>query len=173
MGIDREDAREFCPPDITKLRESAGLRLPESVRAEQALLGSLLLRNAGYRYVRGILIADDFGWATHQLIFQAISTLVEAGEPANPVTMAHLFATDLDAFAGHNPGRYLMELARNAVTLTGNRHLARLIHDLALRRRLMADLEDCRPLEEVVDILDRHRERTEAQRRSRGGCDAR
>lgn len=165
--------RDNLPRDLTQLREPPGLRLPENITAEQAVLGSLLCDNAGYRAVRGILVADDFAWTAHQRIYDAISTLIEAGEPANPVTMAHLFDTDLDVFEGSEPGRYLVKLAQCAVTLTGNQRLARLVRDLALRRRLMAEFEECRPLEEAVDILDRHREHLEAQRRSRRGCDAR
>jgi hypothetical protein len=99
--------RTAVPRGYTDLRDQIDGRVapsfPANVPAEQALLGSLLLRNAGLAEVRGIVVAEDFSMAAHQLIFDALAEIVAAGRPANPITMAHLLNADRDAFPDQRP----------------------------------------------------------------------
>jgi replicative DNA helicase len=140
--------------------------LPDNLAAEQALLGALLCCNGGFARIADIVRADNFRWAVHQRIFDAIGKLVKTGTPANPVTMRHLFDNDPAIREAYRGGKYLAWLARSAVTLLNGPDYALIIADLALRRDLICELEEPRPGETAVDILTTYRPRIEALARA-------
>ncbi|MBF0159902.1 MAG: replicative DNA helicase, partial [Magnetococcales bacterium] len=58
-------------------------RLPlYSLEAEQSVLGAILLDNTVSDYVADIITANDYYIGAHRVIYQAILTLLERGEPA-------------------------------------------------------------------------------------------
>jgi replicative DNA helicase len=129
---------------VTPLRETD----PELIRippynndAEQALLGALLISNAAYSRVSEFLLPEHFGTAVHARIYAAIGKLIERGQIANPVTLQNLFDQD-GALVEVNGGKYLYELARSAITIINAEDYGRHIHDLYLRRQLIALGED-------------------------------
>ncbi len=61
---------------------------PQSVEAEQSVLGGLLLDNQGWDRIADIITADDFYRREHRLIFQAVSALCEESSPADVVTVS-------------------------------------------------------------------------------------
>jgi replicative DNA helicase len=109
--------------------------------AEQALLGALLISNAAYSRVSEFLLPEHFGDAVHARIFAAIGKLVERGQVANPVTLKNLFDQD-GALAEVGGAQYLAQLAGAAVTIINTEDYGRHIHDLYLRRQLIALGED-------------------------------
>ncbi len=129
---------------VTPLRETN----PELIRtppyntdAEQALLGAILINNGAYPRVSEFLLAEHFGNAVHARIFAAIAKLVERGQIANPVTLKNLFDQD-GALTEIGGAQYLARLAGGAVTIINAEDYARHIHDLYLRRQLIALGED-------------------------------
>ena len=137
---------------VTPLRD-ADLELirtpPYNSEAEQALLGALLINNAAYARVSEFLQSEHFGNAVHARIYAAIGKLVERGQVANPVTLKNLF--DQDGALGEIGGaQYLVHLAAAAVTIINAEDYGRAIHDLYLRRQLIALGED------VVNDAFRH-----------------
>ena len=69
--------------------ESAEQRLkvpPNSIEAEQSLLGGLMLDNAAWDKVADLVIVSDFYRKDHRLIFTGISELAEASNPCDVVT---------------------------------------------------------------------------------------
>lgn len=129
----RRKAEMKAPSDVTKLRADPIPPMPDNAAAEQALLGAVLISNREYRSVACTAQPEDFAWAAHQRIFAAIGQLVEAGQPANPVTMAHLFADD-EALRPLGGPQYLMTLGNCAITVSAAIDYAYLVADLALRR---------------------------------------
>jgi hypothetical protein len=122
---------------------------PYNSEAEQALLGALLINNAAYARVSEFLQSEHFGNALHARIYAAIGKLVERGQIANPVTLKNLF--DQDGALGEIGGaQYLVHLAAAAVTIINAEDYGRAIHDLYLRRQLIALGED------VVNDAFRH-----------------
>ena len=122
---------------------------PYNSEAEQALLGALLINNAAYPRVSEFLQSEHFGNAVHARIYAAIGKLVERGQIANPVTLKNLF--DQDSALGETGGtQYLVRLAAAAVTIINAEDYGRAIHDLYLRRQLIALGED------VVNDAFRH-----------------
>ena len=115
--------------------------LPHNDEAEQALLGALLVNNEKTHIVSGFLLAENFYQPIHGRIFDAILKLVERGQMANPVTLKHYFEND-DALADIGGAQYLARLAGSTVTIINAEDYARTVHDLALRRSLIALGED-------------------------------
>ena len=59
---------------------------PQSIEAEQSVLGGLLLDNQSWDRIADIITADDFYRREHRLIFNGIAALIEEGSPADVVT---------------------------------------------------------------------------------------
>jgi replicative DNA helicase len=114
---------------------------PYNTDAEQALLGALLISNAAHGRVSEFLQAEHFGNAVHGRIYAAIGKLIERGQIANPVTLKNLFDQD-GALADIGGAQYLARLAESAVTIINTEDYGRHIHDLYLRRQLIAIGED-------------------------------
>jgi replicative DNA helicase len=125
--------------------------------AEQHLLGALLVDNKALGRIEHIVEEADFAWGVHGRIFAAIAGQIQAGRQANPVTLGHAFAND-----PARGGRYLMQLASCAVTVSAVSDYAIVVADLAIRRELIAHCEEFRPGETVLDVLGRLRPRIEA-----------
>ena len=82
-----------------------------SLESEQAVLGSLLLKNSCFDEISGLLQAEDFYPWGHQCIFKAITTLLSKGQPADLITVEQelqrtKYAQDSDGTFG-----YIAEIA--------------------------------------------------------------
>ena len=123
--------------------------VPANIEAEQALLGALLINNAAHPRVSEFLQPEHFGNAVHARIYAAMGKLIGRGQVANPVTLKNLFDQD-GALAEIGGAQYLARLAGAAVTIINAEDYGRAIHDLYLRRQLIALGED------VVNDAFRH-----------------
>lgn len=83
---------------------------PKSTDAERAVLGALMLDPGALDQVLPIVGADDFFHYRHRLIFEAITSLAEAGTPYDAVTLGEWFAGGEHEEAVEG-GAYLIELA--------------------------------------------------------------
>jgi len=122
---------------------------PYNTEAEQALLGALLINNAAHPRVSEFLQPEHFGNAVHARIYAAMGKLIGRGQVANPVTLKNLFDQD-GALTEIGGAQYLARLAGAAVTIINAEDYGRAIHDLYLRRQLIALGED------VVNDAFRH-----------------
>jgi replicative DNA helicase len=115
--------------------------VPHNYEAEQALLGAILVSNTAYDRVSDFLLAEHFAHPVHGRIYAAAAKLIERGQLANPVTLKSYFEADgeLSEIGGQ---QYLVQLAANAVTVINAEAYGRTIHDLYLRRQLIALGED-------------------------------
>jgi replicative DNA helicase len=114
---------------------------PANVEAEQALLGAIFRNNLAHSRVSDFLLPEHFSYAVHQRIYAAIAKLIERGQPANPITLKNLFDQD-GALAELGGAEYLTQLAESAVTIINAEDYGRRIHDLHLRRQLIAIADD-------------------------------
>jgi replicative DNA helicase len=64
---------------------------PTSIEAEQAVLGGLMIAPAALSKIADWLTAEDFYRRDHRLIFGAIVSLAEKGQPVDAVTMGEWF----------------------------------------------------------------------------------
>ena len=61
---------------------------PNSIEAEQSLLGGLMLDHKSWDKVADVVTAADFYRKDHHLIFEAIATLAEGANPSDVVTVS-------------------------------------------------------------------------------------
>ncbi len=117
--------------------------LPANIEAEQALLGALLHNNLAYEKISEFLIPHHFADAAHQKIFHIISTLIDKGHVADPITLKDYLtqAGSLEDIGGAN---YIVQLAKSVISLTNVQEYGRLIYDLFLRRQLINVSEEIR-----------------------------
>jgi hypothetical protein len=110
---------------------------PHSNEAEQSVLGALLLDNAAWPVVAGEVAEADFFRHEHRLIFAALRRLIEAGQPADAITVFEQL---------QNIGRadecgglaQLNALAQSVPGAANARRYAELVHERSTLRRLIA-----------------------------------
>jgi replicative DNA helicase len=114
---------------------------PVNYEAEQALLGAILANNAAYEKAADFLRPEHFAEPVHGRIYEACGTLIERGQVANAVTLKNVFERS-EELAEVGGAKYLSELQGNYVSIINARDYGRTVHDLYLRRQLIAIGED-------------------------------
>jgi replicative DNA helicase len=117
--------------------ETDSLRVPpQSVEAEQAVLGGLLLDNSTWDSIADRLRAEDFYRRDHQQIFTGIAELSARSEPSDAVTLAEYLAAK--GLADETGGlAYLAGLARDTPTAANIRAYADIVRERSLLRQLI------------------------------------
>ena len=110
--------------------------LPHNLRAELAVLGAILVNNDTYHRIGDFLRAEDFFEPVHRRIFEACAERIGRGQLADHNTLFHLFDTD-ETLRELDGGEYLARIARAAETIVNAAEYARVVHDLAIKRRLI------------------------------------
>lgn len=109
---------------------------PQNVEAEQALLGAILIDNAGFDRVSTFLEPDHFHVPVHGRIFEAARSLIARGRVADPIALKTFFEAE-KALEDVGGAHYLARLAASAVSLVHTEDYGRLIRDLSARRGLV------------------------------------
>ncbi len=136
---------------------------PNSVEAEQALIGGLMLNAQAWDKVADVVVAEDFYRKDHRLIFKAIGKLVESGSPCDVVTLSeHLDGCGELEQVGGLP--YLATLANETAGAANARAYAKIIRERSTLRALIsagneisgnAFATDGRSASEVLDDAER------------------
>ena len=145
---------------------------PQSVEAEQAVLGAALLDGAAFHLALERLTPEDFYRSAHQKIFRAMAEVSSHGDPVDLVTVTARLqdAGQLDECGGAS---YLAELA-HIVPATGNvEHYIDLVHDKSVLRQLIRTATQIaakgyEPAEDVAGLLDEAEQRIFETQRSGG-----
>lgn len=108
---------------------------PQSIEAEQAVLGGLMLDPAALGRI-GLLADADFYRRDHQLIYRAIRELADKGKPFDAVTMGEWFDAQgmAEIVAG---GAYLVELASTTPSAANILAYADIVRGKAKQRHLI------------------------------------
>ncbi|VAW75857.1 Replicative DNA helicase (DnaB) [hydrothermal vent metagenome] len=108
---------------------------PHSVQAEQSLVGGLLLDNRAWDQIADILTSPDFYRREHRLIFSAIGTLIERGDPCDVITLSEWLESNsqLDDIGGLS---YLGTLAKDTPSAANIRAYANIVRDNSVLRQL-------------------------------------
>jgi len=125
------------PDEAPRSRSGGSVRsLPSNLQAEESLLGAMLLSRDAIAAASELLSADDFYKPAHGHIYDAITTLNAAGEPADPVTVADELrrAGLLDAIGG---AATLVMLQTGTPATSNAGRYAKIIEEHALLRRLI------------------------------------
>ncbi len=131
-----DDGYETVPARPAKGSGSIGRVPPNNLQAEESLLGAMLLSKDAIAVASERLRADDFYKPAHGHIYDAITSLNGAGEPADPVTVADELrrAGLLDAIGG--PAILVSLQASTPATSNAGRY-AKIIEEHSLLRRLI------------------------------------
>ena len=112
-------------------------RPPADLDAEQSVLGGMLMNADAIADVVETLKPGDFYKPSHGAIFEAITDKFNAGEPADPVTIAAALdgAGKLSKVGG---GPYLHDLLDAVPTAANAGYYAKIVQHKAVQRRLIA-----------------------------------
>ncbi|MEG0923177.1 MAG: replicative DNA helicase [Comamonas sp.] len=131
----------FAPLDdaafITPDKQVAQLRIPpHSIESESSVLGGLLLDNNAWDRVGDVLSEDNFYRHEHKLIFAAIASMINAGKPADVITVfEHLQSIGK---AGEVGGlTYLNQLAQYVPSATNIRRYGEIVRERSILRKLV------------------------------------
>ncbi|MFT3819800.1 MAG: replicative DNA helicase [Rubrivivax sp.] len=118
--------------DLARLRVP-----PNSVEAEQSVLGGLLLDNLAWDRASDLLSDSDFYRHEHKLIYAAVGALVNASKPADVITVFEQLqalgkAEDCGGLA------YLNALAQSVPSAANMRRYAEIVRERAILRKLIA-----------------------------------
>jgi hypothetical protein len=74
---------------------------PHNLKAEQALLGAILVHNEAYDRVSGFLEPHHFYDPLHQQIYETAARLIEEGKCADPITLKQFASRAGSTEVGH------------------------------------------------------------------------
>ena len=127
---------EVVYPTETAVDVSDRLKLPpQSIEAEQSVLGGLMIDNGAWDQVAEILSEEDFYRRDHRLIFSAIVHLAEAGDPFDAVTVSEWLGNrnELERVGGLS---YLGTLSKNTPTAANIKAYAEIVRERSILRQL-------------------------------------
>jgi replicative DNA helicase len=118
--------------DVAKLRVP-----PQSIEAEQSVLGGLLLDNGAWDRAADVVTEDDFYRFEHKIIFGAVGALIGASKPADVITVyEHL---QMAGKAEDSGGlAYLNALAQSVPSASNMRRYAEIVRERAILRKLIS-----------------------------------
>lgn len=109
---------------------------PQSVEAEQAVLGGLMLAPEALDRVGDFLDESDFYRRDHQLIYRAVRELGEKNRPFDAVTLGEWFESNaLSEQIGGSA--YLIELARSTPSAANIAAYAEIVREKSVLRQLI------------------------------------
>ena len=121
--------------ELVKVKNEA--LIPQSVEAEEAVIGAILTSPKSYSNVADMLRPDDFYKPANRLIYDAIRMLTDKNEPVDVVTVAEKLKSmgQLEDAGGQY---YIADLELNSVTSANIKYYAKIVQDTAIRRKLIA-----------------------------------
>lgn len=133
---------------------------PQSLEAEQATLGAMLMEREAVARVVDTLEVDDFYSPQHQVLYRAVIDLFNDGDPVDLVTLQARLQDrgQLETIGGVN---YLVTLQEAAPTAAAVGTYARIVREKAVLRGLIKAADQIRDLaqspadEDVEAVVDR------------------
>ena len=121
--------------NVESLRQSPRVP-PQSIEAEQSLLGGLLLDSRRYDEVSAEIDSGDFYNKNHSRIYTAIQSCLEANQPVDVVTVSEVLERhdELEQIGGL---AYIGSLANNTPGSANIMSYGRIIRERAILRRLI------------------------------------
>ena len=118
------------------MEDSLNKRMPVSIEAEQALLGSLILRPASFEKIGGSIKAEDFDLQLHQHMFSAIERMFNTSATIDPITLVNAMVEMGDK--SESGGAQYINLICSSVPSAANiEDYAKIVKEKSLLRRLI------------------------------------
>ena len=139
-------------------------RPPQSIAAEQAIIGGLLIDNSALDSIDEILETDDFIRQDHRTLFEIIYSMITKGIPADALTVAEE-ARRLGKSEETGGTPYLVSISNNVPSAANIRRYAEIVHDKSVLRQLISVSEHAinsalvnegRETDEIIDEAERN-----------------
>ena len=115
-------------------------QMPQSLEAEQAVLGSMLIDARCVPDVIGVLRPDDFYLTQNKNIYEAIYSMFNFSQVIDPVTVLDKMK-ELGVYEDSSP-KYLMELMEITPTAANALRYANIVRDKSMLRGLVSAAQD-------------------------------
>lgn len=135
---------------------------PQSIEAEQALLGSICLRPEAIHEITDIIKEDDFYSEKHRIIWVACVTLMQKAEPIDLLSLSARLKDQgqLERIGGAS---YISELIQLVPSASNVRHYASIVQKKSMLRRLIdagekvtqISFSEEGELEEIIDASEK------------------
>ena len=122
--------------DLTLTDSTLDRLPPQSLEAEQAVLGALLVSGDGVSRIVDLLMPDYFYRKAHQMIYAAMLDLYEANEPIDIVTISQ-YLKDEGKLENVGGRAYISELSGGVATTANLEYYAKVVQEKALLRQLI------------------------------------
>jgi len=140
-------------------QSNTGLRVPpQSLDAEKALLGSILIKQDALYEVMEYIHPESFYAQKHEMVFQAMLDLFSQAEPIDILTLSHKLESkkQLETIGGDV---YLTELGSSVPSSANAEHYAQIVFKTYIKRRLINSASAISEIgfdaeREVEDALD-------------------
>jgi len=110
---------------------------PNSIEAEQSLLGGLMLDNESWDKIADVVSVYDFYRKDHRLIFAAIANLADEANPCDVVTVSE-FLDNRDELEDAGGLEYLATLANETPGAANARAYAKILRERSMLRALIS-----------------------------------
>jgi replicative DNA helicase len=109
---------------------------PQSIEAEQSVLGAMLIDNAAIAQVTEIIGASDFYRESHRVIFNAMMELYSKNEAVDMITITDVLRRDnkMDDVGGI---AYITSLANAVPTAANVRYHAKIVYEKSVLRQMV------------------------------------
>ncbi len=142
---------------------ASGARIPpQSIEAERALLGSIMLKPDGIHEVTDLISADSFYVEKHRTIYRAMLDLVNAGNPIDLLSTANTLKehNELERAGGNS---YLGELVASTPTSANLKYYAEIVQKKAMMRALIEasssigelGYDESKDIEQLLDTAEK------------------
>ena len=116
-------------------------KLPMSLEAEQAVLGAILIKPEAFVDITGIVHSEDFYLEEHKKIYTAMQSMFLGSRNVDTVTLVNTLVAQ-GAYRDSESGiAYLTALAQAVPVASNVKDYAKIVHDKALLRALIAACE--------------------------------
>ncbi len=138
---------------------ASGLRIPpQNIEAEQALLGSIMVKPEGIHDALDIVSPDSFYAEKHRLIYQGMLDLFAKSEPIDLLSLSAKL-NDLGRLESTGGRSYLAQLVNAVPTASNLKHYAEIVEKKAMMRGLIDAANDIGEMSydeslEVETLLD-------------------
>ena len=111
--------------------------IPKNIDAEQALLGAILANNQAIEKVEDFLEENDFSDRINNLIYSTIKKIIQKGQLAD-INTVKLYLENNEEFKKNGGLEYLLKISDNSISIINSKQYGEIIHDLAIRRKLIS-----------------------------------
>lgn len=136
-------------------------KMPHSIEAEQAFLGSIIRKPDAYNDIGGMLVDEDFYLDEHKHIFSAITKMYTDSKTIDAVTLANAIVEG--GYRDQTGGiQYIVFLADSVPSAANIKEYAKIIKEKSTLRRIISVCDDIsqdaydegEPLRNIIDAAE-------------------